>query len=144
MSKNNINESQPLISVIVPVYNVQKYLLRCVNSILDQTYKNLEVILVDDGSTDKSSKLCDELARKYSFITVIHQENRGLSVARNVGILEARGEYITLLDSDDSIENDMIEHLFNLIQKYDCTLSICQHNIVFEDSGKEMKFNFKK
>ena len=83
--------------------------------------------------------MCDELARKYSFITVIHQENRGLSVARNVGILEARGEYITLLDSDDSIENDMIEHLFNLIQKYDCTLSICQHNIVFEDSGKIIK-----
>ena len=94
------------ISVIVPVYNVEQYLERCVESIINQTYKNLEIILVDDGSTDNSGKLCDELAKKDGRIKVIHKENGGLSEARNTGISHAKGEYVYFPDSDDWIEPD--------------------------------------
>ena len=89
------------VSVIIPVYNVKPYLERCVQSVLGQTYKDIEMILVDDGSTDGSGQLCDELAAKHGQIRVIHQENQGLSVARNVGIRHAVGEYIAFIDSDD-------------------------------------------
>ncbi len=89
------------ISVIIPVYNSKPYLERCVKSVLNQTYKDIEIILVDDGSTDGSGELCDELASCHSLITSVHQENQGLSGARNTGIRHARGEYIAFLDSDD-------------------------------------------
>lgn len=89
------------VSVIIPVYNVKPYLERCVQSVLDQTYKDLEIILVDDGSTDGSGEMCDQLANQTHCIRVIHQENQGLSAARNTGIREATGEYIVFLDSDD-------------------------------------------
>ncbi len=89
------------VSVIIPVYNVKPYLERCVQSVLGQTYKDIEIILVDDGSTDGSGQLCDELAAEHSQIRVIHQENQGLSAARNIGIQQATGEYIVFVDSDD-------------------------------------------
>ena len=95
------------ISVIVPVYNVEQYLERCVDSIINQTYKNLEIILVNDGSTDNSGQLCDELAKKDDRIRVIHKKNGGLSDARNVGIDEAEAELIGFIDSDDYIDEDM-------------------------------------
>ena len=95
------------ISVIVPVYNVEQYLERCVDSIINQTYKNLEILLVNDGSTDNSGQLCDELAKKDDRIRVIHKENGGLSDARNVGIDEAEAELIGFIDSDDYIDEDM-------------------------------------
>ena len=91
----------PLISVIVPVYRVEKYLERCVKSILSQTYKNLEVILVDDGSPDQCPAICDACAEKDARVKVIHQENKGLSGARNAGIDAASGEYLAFVDSDD-------------------------------------------
>ena len=91
----------PKISVVVPVYNVESYLGRCVDSILEQTYQDFEIILVNDGSTDSSGKLCDSYAEKYSIIKAIHKENKGPSDTRNVGIKSARGEYIYFLDSDD-------------------------------------------
>ena len=94
------------ISVIVPVYNVEQYLERCVDSIINQTYKNLEIILVNDGSTDNSGQLCDELAKKDDRIRVIHKKNGGLSAARNTGISNAEGEYVYFPDSDDWIEPD--------------------------------------
>ena len=92
---------QKLISVIVPIYNVERYLEKCVNSILVQTYSNLEIILVDDGSPDNCPQLCDQLAKKDSRIVVVHKKNGGLSSARNAGIDIARGEYIGFVDSDD-------------------------------------------
>lgn len=107
----------PLISVIVPVYNVEPYLDRCVNSLVSQTYKNLEIILVDDGSTDASPKMCDNWAEKDKRIRVIHKNNGGLSDARNIGIDASKGEYIAFVDSDDWIDLNYYETLYKqLIQ----------------------------
>lgn len=101
------------VSVVIPVYNVKPYLERCVNSVLRQTYKDIEVILVDDGSTDGSGELCDQIALTDNRISVIHQENQGLSGARNTGIRQAKGEYIAFLDSDDEwLLPDGLEKLF--------------------------------
>ena len=107
---------KPLISVIVPVYNTEKYLYRCVESICNQTYRNLEIILVDDGSTDGSGAICDQLSGEDDRIRVIHKENEGASAARNTGLDLAKGEYIGLVDSDDYISTDMYEKLFELLQ----------------------------
>ncbi len=111
-------EQDCLISVIVPVYNVEQYLSRCVDSILAQTYQNLEIILVDDGTKDNSDKICDDYAARDSRIKVIHKENGGLSSARNAGIDAATGEYLAFVDSDDWIEPDMYEKMLGLIEKY--------------------------
>ena len=119
------------ISVIVPVYNVEQYLERCVESIINQTYKNLEIILVDDGSTDNSGKLCDELAKKDNRIKVIHKENGGLSDARNRGIEEAAANIVGFIDSDDYIDKDMYEVLFENLKKTGANLSMCGHYDVF-------------
>lgn len=106
----------PLISVIVPVYRVEEYLERCVKSILSQTYKNLEVILVDDGSPDQCPAICDACAEKDARVKVIHQENKGLSGARNAGIDAASGEYLAFVDSDDYVSPHFIEELYQLLQ----------------------------
>lgn len=108
---------EPLISVIVPVYNVEIYLEKCIKSIINQTYSNLEIILINDGSTDKSSQICDEFSKKDSRIKVIHKKNGGLSDARNAGIDAANGEYISFIDSDDMVDENFISTLFNLIEK---------------------------
>lgn len=113
-----------LISVIVPVYNVEKYLEKCVNSIIKQSYKNLEIILVDDGSTDNSGKICDEFALKDNRIKVIHKENGGLSSARNKALEIAKGEYIGFVDSDDYISEDMYETLYKVIKGNEADISI--------------------
>ena len=105
----------PLLSVITPVYNVSLYLERCVESILNQSYHNIELILIDDGSTDRSSELCDEWARKDNRIVVIHKDNGGVSSARNAGLEQARGEYITFVDSDDFIAPDTYESNMNFL-----------------------------
>ena len=122
-----------LISVIVPVYKVEKYLYKCVDSILAQTYTNLEIILVDDGSPDNCGKICDEYAVKDSRIIVIHQPNGGLSAARNAGLDIATGDFIGFVDSDDYIAPDMYEKLYNALKENDADLSIC--NFVYVDSN---------
>lgn len=109
---------QALISVIVPVYNVEKYLPECVESIISQTYDNLEVILIDDGSTDRSGKICDEFAEKDSRIVVIHQKNSGVSAARNRGLDLCRGEYISFVDSDDYYCTDLMESAMNALPAF--------------------------
>ena len=91
----------PLISLIIPVYNVEKYLKNCVDSVIKQNYEDMEIILVDDGSKDNSPRICDEYSEKYDFINVIHQKNGGASVARNTGIDAATGKYLMFIDSDD-------------------------------------------
>lgn len=115
-------ENTPLLSVIVPVYNVEAFLARCVDSILNQTYRHLEVILVDDGSRDSSGAICDDYGRKDSRVRVVHKENGGLSSARNVGLDVCRGEYIVFVDSDDWIEPDAYEKMLETARKYDVKL----------------------
>ena len=124
-----------LISIIIPVYKVEKYLENCIESVLKQTYTNLQIILVDDGSPDNCGKICDEYAKKDPRIEVIHKVNGGLSDARNVGIAKAKGKYIGFVDSDDYIKEDMYEILINLIKEYDADVSIC--NLYDVIDGKE-------
>ena len=117
--------TEPLISVIIPVYNVEKYLEKCISSVVGQTYKNIEIILVDDGSTDKSGTMCDLLAEKDSRIVVIHKANGGLSSARNAGLDIAKGDYIGFVDSDDWIEPDMYACLLRNMLKESADISAC-------------------
>ena len=125
---NRIKEIQKnKISVIVSVYNVQAYVEKSVNSICNQTYKNLEIILVDDGATDNSGKICDELAIKDSRIRVIHKQNGGLSSARNEGIKIATGEYIAFVDGDDWIDEDMYEGMMSAMLNHDADIAICNY-----------------
>lgn len=125
----------PLISVIVPVYKVEAYLGRCVDSIRNQTWKNLEIILVDDGSPDHSGALCDGYARQDSRIRVIHKPNGGLSSARNAGMAAAVGEYLAFVDSDDWIAPDMYEKLLNLMTRWDAQLACAGRYDVREETG---------
>ncbi|MEE1013328.1 MAG: glycosyltransferase family 2 protein [Clostridia bacterium] len=118
---NSIYE-MPKISIIVPVYKVEPYLRRCVESLLNQTYRNLEIILVDDGSPDNCPQICDDCAQKDSRIQVIHKENGGQSSARNVGLDATTGEYIAFVDSDDFVHEDYIAYMYQLSQKYDCDI----------------------
>ena len=128
-----------LISVVVPVYNVEKYLDKCINSILNQSYSKLEIILINDGSTDSSGKICDEYKKKDKRIKVKHKKNGGLSDARNVGIQIATGKYITFLASDDYIDDDYVEYLYYLIKKYKVGLSFCKCHIERGHPTKDKK-----
>ena len=113
------------ISVIVPVYGVERYISDCIRSLCDQTWKNLEILLIDDGSKDGSGKICDEWAKKDSRIRVFHVENGGQSRARNIGMKEASGDYIGFVDGDDAAAPKMYEHLYGLMQKYDAQIAEC-------------------
>lgn len=122
-----------LISVIVPVYNMEQYLERCVQSLCKQTYSELEIILVDDGSTDASPQMCDEYAREDERIKVIHKENGGLSDARNAGLAIATGAYIGFVDSDDWIEADMYEKMYYACVEQQAPLAICRYAQIYQD-----------
>ncbi|MEJ8741116.1 glycosyltransferase family 2 protein [Phocaeicola sp. HCN-6420] len=113
-----------MISVIVPIYNVEEYLPACIESIINQTYKDLEILLIDDGSTDNSGKICDEYAKQDGRCIVIHQQNKGLSGARNTGLDHATGEYISFIDGDDYIHPQMLEILYEALQKGDYDFSM--------------------
>lgn len=114
-----------LVSVVVPVYNVEKYLENCLLSIVGQTYRNIEILLVDDGSTDSSGQICDLYSKRDSRIKVVHQKNQGLSGARNTALDIARGEYITCIDSDDFVSELLIEKLVEAITEYKSDISVC-------------------
>ncbi|MBE6091229.1 MAG: glycosyltransferase [Clostridium beijerinckii] len=120
-----MENTKDLISVIVPVYNVEKYLPQCIDSILNQTEKNLEIILVDDGSLDNSGKICDEFSKKDDRIVVIHKKNNGLSSARNAGLEIAKGNYIGFVDSDDWLDKSMYEILLKLLKENNSDISCC-------------------
>lgn len=124
-----------LISIIVPVYNVEQYVGKCLDSLINQIYKNIEVIVIDDGSTDKSGEICDQYALKDSRIKIIHKQNGGLSSARNVGIINSKGEYLSFVDSDDYVDVDFISNLYNSCLDNDCQLSICRYHIVNSTSS---------
>lgn len=131
---------KPKLSIIVPIYNVEKYINKCIDSILAQTFTDFELILVDDGTLDNCGKICDEYAKADSRIKVIHKKNGGLSSARNAGIDIAQGEYIGFVDSDDLIKDDMYDLLYKAILKYNADISICNFIKFDEDS----QFIFKK
>lgn len=118
----------PKITVVIPVFNVEKYLRRCVDSVTGQTFRDIEILLIDDGSTDSSGQLCDCLALTDSRIRVLHKANGGPSDARNTGIDHARGEYLIFIDSDDYIDPDMLEILYGLTVRYGVQVAACTHS----------------
>lgn len=118
------------ISVIIPVYNVEKYIEKCLKTILNQTYKNIEIILIDDGSTDNSGKICDIYAKKDNRIKVKHIKNKGVSNARNIGILEASGDYITFVDSDDYLEFSTYQKVINFFEKENVDICVFNYYLV--------------
>ena len=131
-----------LISIIVPIYNVEKYLKKCIESIINQTYKNIEIILVDDGSPDNCGKICEEYSQKDKRIIVIHKENGGLSDARNKGIDIAKGDYLTFIDSDDFVNIDYIEKLYSSIKLNNTELAQCGISKVNENNEIIEKLNY--
>ena len=136
--------NKELISVIVPIYNVDIYLKKCLESIINQSYKNIEIILIDDGSTDKSSIICDEYKEIDSRIMVLHKNNGGLSSARNVGLEKATGSYIVFVDSDDYLEYNMIELLKKNIDKYKSDISACNFYNVKNGVRSSKEFSEKE
>lgn len=135
----NMEEQLKKISVIIPVYNVEKYLEKCIDSVLAQTYKNIEIILVNDGSTDKSGAICDTYKSKKDNIIVIHQTNSGVSVARNNGLKKATGDYIAFVDPDDYILPEMYTLMVDALEKHQCD-SVCSSYYLV---GKTGKFSYK-
>ena len=133
-----------LISVIVPIYNVEQYLNQCLQSICSQSYKNLEIILVDDGSSDRCPELCDVWAEKDSRIRVIHKQNGGLSDARNAGMAYAKGEYMAFVDSDDWIEKDLYQKLWSELHQNNAQIAACGIVKVFETTSEEQKIYSKQ
>jgi glycosyltransferase involved in cell wall biosynthesis len=131
------------ISIIVPVYKVEKYLKKCVDSILAQTFTDFELILVDDGSPDDSGKICEEYAEKDARVRVLHKENGGLSSARNAGIEVAKGKYLGFIDSDDYIAEDMYQTLYDLLNDYDADMSVVGMIDVYENRETMVKDNKK-
>lgn len=131
----------PLISIIVPVYNVESYLDKCINSIINQSYKNLEIILVNDGSTDSSIEICNFYALKDSRIKIINKANGGLSDARNCGLEVAKGEYIAFIDSDDWVDEDLYKILYELIVKYNSDISVCSFKKAISEEVKLNNIN---
>ena len=131
----------PLISVIIPVYNVQKYIADCIGSILAQSYTELEIILVDDGSTDSTPQILDEFAAKDSRIRVIHKPNGGVSSARNTGIAEKNGEFFCFVDADDTVHPNYILNLYNIIKEYDADIAMSAYLFAWDDGRKQRTRN---
>lgn len=132
-----------LISVVIPVYNAEKYLRQCVDSVLKQTYKNYEIILVNDGSSDSSGEICDNYASQYDFIKTIHKTNGGASTARNKGVKVAEGKYIFFLDSDDWITEDALEKLAVAADKENADLVFCEAKAIDDESNVALKGNYE-
>ncbi len=132
--ETDVSAEKCLVSVIVPVYNVEKYLNRCIESIVNQTYKNLEILLIDDGSPDNCPLICDEWAKKDKRIRVIHKENEGLGMARNTGIDNANGEYIFFFDSDDYVDLNTVEGCLKNAKQYNSSMVLFGFSEVYEDN----------
>lgn len=132
------------ISVIVAIYNVENFLNKCIDSIIKQSYNNIEIILVNDGSTDNSKEICDKWAEKDNRIKIINKLNGGLSDARNMGIEKSSGEYICFIDGDDYIDKDMIFKMFKAIRENEAEISICNRYHVFENGNTFIKFEQKE
>lgn len=125
----NVGHHKPIVSVLIAVYNTEDYLVECLNSILNQTYRNIEIIIINDGSTDKSGELCQEYENRYSNITYVNKDNGGAAQARNIGIRLSKGEYITMVDSDDTINKKHIELLLNNAINNQADISVCNYYV---------------
>ncbi len=125
-----------LVSIIIPIYNVEKYLEQCIKSLINQTYRNLEIILINDGSTDKSTKICEKYKNQDNRIVFINKKNGGAASAKNEGLKIAKGDYITFVDSDDFIEPDMIEYMVNTIKKYNSDIIQCSFTNLYKNTEK--------
>ncbi len=132
-----------LISIIVPVYNVEKYLRKCIDSIIYQTYQNIEIILVDDGSKDASGQICDEYAEKDARITVIHKENGGVSIARNRGLDIAMGQWILFVDADDILPTDALSYYAEIVTYYEVDMVLGSY-VECGEEGKIIKSDHKQ
>ena len=143
MNKNRIRKGDlmeaTLVSIVIPIYNVEKYLEKCIESISKQTYKNIEILLIDDGSTDNSLKICKNYEKKDTRIKVIHKKNGGLSDTRNRGIIEAKGNYIMFVDSDDWIENDTVSLLLENIEKNKSDIVVFGMSIDYENGDSKLR-----
>lgn len=122
--KPTMSNNTPFVSVIIPVYNVEKYLLQCVRSVLTQTYDNYEVILIDDGSTDDSGKMCDDFARLDNRVHTFHKVNGGMSDARNFGLIQSKGEYVIFVDSDDYVSDEYVDYLVKMRELFDADIAV--------------------
>lgn len=125
----------PLISVILPIYNIEQYLSKCMDSLFHQTYENLEFVMIDDGSGYECAKHVDEYLNRDDRVVVYHKENGGLSDARNYGIIRAKGEYITCVDPDDFVDKDYVEYLYRILKKYHAKMSIAQHRVRYDNGS---------
>ena len=132
------DSNTPKVSIIVPVYNTELYLVECINSLIGQTYSNIEIILIDDGSTDKSGQICDDYSNDYDFIKVIHKENEGLGMARNTGLENVHGQYVYFQDSDDYIDCDIIEKLVMALKENDADVCLTGFKVI--DDCKQIKY----
>lgn len=152
MRRNYGNMNCELISIIIPIYNVEEYLCDSIESVLKQTYTNIELILINDGSTDKSLDICKKYAKKDERIKIINQKNHGIAYTRNVGLWNAEGNYIMWVDSDDYIKEDVVEILYNEMRKYDADITICDfmkgsdRNYIFprKETNDQLVFNHKQ
>lgn len=133
--------NNPLVSIIIPVYNVEKYIEKCIDSIINQTYKNLEIILVDDGSPDGCPEICDKYALQDSRIKAIHKKNGGLSDARNAGLDIMKGEWVIFIDSDDFVSPYHVENLYYLVKKFNTNIAITSFECFYNENKK---FIYKK
>ena len=138
-----MNDGNELISIIVPVYNVEQYLPKCIESIINQTYKKLEIILIDDESLDGSGIICDKYKNIDDRIVVIHKKNGGVADTRNVGVQHATGKYIGFVDSDDFIESTMFERLYNNLKKYNASISMCSFTNEYKSGRIEIGKHFE-
>ena len=132
------------ISVIVPIFNGEKYLRRCIESILKQTYKNIELILINDGSEDKSLAICEEYKKNDKRIIIINKENEGVSIARNIGIEKATGELISFVDADDYLEITFLQELFDMMKKYNTEYITCGYNRVYDNHIEQVNNDLKE
>ncbi len=130
-----------MISIIIPVYNIEKYLSRCIESVLDQTYQNLEAIFVNDGSTDNSLKILEEYQKKDKRIKIINKENAGSGAARNDGIEQSKGEYLAFLDSDDWYEKDFLERLYKNLKENNSEIAMCNPKMVYNNKERNKNIN---
>lgn len=137
-----MNFKKGLISIIIPVYNVEKYLKKCVFSVINQKYENIEILIIDDGSTDNSGKICDEIGKTDNRIKVFHTDNFGVSHARNIGIEESLGEYIFFVDSDDYLSDDYCNYMLKLM-KNDCDMGISLHSFKYKNDVQEKNDEIK-
>lgn len=139
-----MSEQYDLISIIVPVYNVKNYLEQCLNSLANQTYKNIEVLLVNDGSTDGSDKICEKYSLKDSRFKKFDKPNSGLADARNLGIKNSHGKYIAFVDSDDYVDHGFILELYTILQKYKANISIAGYTVFYENTNFRSSFSYDR